>query len=76
VALSYRLPDAEQAQSLEEGASSDRAHRYAELGYWFDSFALLSRALSQSPEEPRLQAAQTALLEQVGLGEVSGDVTP
>ena len=76
VALAYRLPDTEVTQRLEGGPSGDRAHRYAELGYWFDSFALLSAALSESPDEAHLQAAQAALLEQVGLDEVSGDAIP
>ena len=71
VALRLELPDAETAAALAAGPSAERVHRYAARGYWYDAFALLSRAAAEEPEAPGLRAAQASLLRQVGLAELA-----
>jgi hypothetical protein len=44
---------------------------YAQAGYWYDAFASLRTELTRRPRDAALAAAQQALLEQVGLGEVA-----
>lgn len=71
-ALLLRVPDAEAARALAEAPAGERAHRYAALGYWYDAFALLSRALAAEPDVPELRAGRDALLRQVGLPAAGG----
>ena len=73
VALRVQVPDAETAAALASVPSSERAHRYAESGYWYDAFALLSQAAAEAPDTPGLSAARAALLLQVGLREGVGE---
>lgn len=51
-------------------ASADKlslASAYAEEGIWYDTIDALSRMIDKSPDDSKLKAQRTALLEQVGL---------
>lgn len=62
---------AAQKAALEAVGESERVTIFAREGYWYDSFASLSGLIASDPGNSDLRAQRAALLEQIGLPEVS-----
>ena len=61
----------EQKAQLENASAEERVMILAREGYWYDCFAGLSELIGADPGNSDLRAQRAALLEQVGLPEVS-----
>ena len=55
-------------------ADAEMAVFYAGEGYWYDTFAVLEDMIASNPEDTGLKRQRAALLEQVGLDEVSAGI--
>jgi len=67
-----RPPAALQAQ-LENANPAEAVRILAGAGYWYDAFAQLSERIAAEPGSTTLLDARAALLEQVGLANLTGD---
>jgi hypothetical protein len=75
LAASARLwlapPDPSTARQLASAPATDRAHRQARLGYWYDAFATVEAWRARQPSTQRLREYEAALLEQADLPDVA-----
>jgi hypothetical protein len=60
------MPPALKAK-LAKASRQEAVHILARAGYWYDTFARLSRMIAANPGDPILHNERAALLEQVGL---------
>jgi hypothetical protein len=67
-----RIPDPESVKkNLETSDISHAPHIYAEAGLWYDAFDTLSLMIEKSPNDTGLRQQRNALLEQIGLDQVT-----
>jgi hypothetical protein len=64
------LPPATAAK-LAAASPEQAAYLYAEAGVWYDAYAAIAARRAAAPADAKLEAEQAALLEQVGLGDVT-----
>jgi hypothetical protein len=69
--IRWTPPDADTERRLDEGPALERAHRQAQLGYWYDAFATVEAWRTAEPASRRLVEYEAALLEQVDLPELA-----
>ncbi len=56
---------------LNKTGKTNRHHKYASEGIWYDAFSSVSDLISQSPDDRELRKQRASLLEQVGLTEIA-----
>ena len=56
---------------LASAKNGDAVFRYAEAGLWYDAIATISELIDKAPHDRKLRKQRAALLQQVGLWEVS-----
>jgi hypothetical protein len=64
------MPHALKAK-LDKAGRQEAVHILARAGYWYDTFARLSRMLDANPGDPTLRKERAALLDQVGLANLA-----
>jgi len=64
------MPPALQAK-LDKATRQEAVHILARAGYWYDTFARLSRMIAANPRDRILREERAALLEQVGIAELT-----
>jgi len=67
-----RIPAPESIKKKLANADISRSpHIYAEAGLWYDAFDALSLMIDKSPNDTALRHQRDALLEQIGLDQVT-----
>jgi hypothetical protein len=64
------MPPALRAK-LDKATRQEAVHILARAGYWYDTFARLSRMIAANPKDPVLREERAGLLEQVGLARLT-----
>jgi hypothetical protein len=59
------------ASRLAAAGSAGKPHAYAELGLWYDALTVVSNMADAAPDDPGPIEMRSALLKQVGLGDIS-----
>ena len=61
--------------TLDKATPQEAVHVLARSGYWYDTFARLSGMIAADPGDPVLREERAALLEQVGLADLTGTLS-
>jgi len=59
------------ASRLAAAGSTGKPHAYAELGLWYDALTVVSNMADAAPDDPGPAEMRSALLRQVGLGDIA-----
>ncbi|NGZ27720.1 MAG: DUF928 domain-containing protein [Magnetococcales bacterium] len=65
--IRYVPLSADLQKAITAASEEEKAHRYAEAGYWYDAMDHLARLLTKHPNQDRYRHWRNQLLEQVGL---------